>query len=211
MDSPDELKEVMGTKGAPEILRDYERFFKESFGKTVDLSNIIVPPKPPVRADGLEYDLLVIPKGTTIKSILSSNHSGCYIKIDPRLDETLEIKPDSDCLYRNSISWVVRSDNPIIKGTQAHMNRLGGDDNISGLETVWERLIHEALFYSQTGRHFDAILPTITSNYVLMKNGRMTSQYVIIVKLVQGASYVTFADKNLISGGRSVYNKNVFV
>lgn len=138
----------------------WSAFYKKHFNLDADFSGLKIPPKP---ADG-KWRLLVILKGITNNLAYDACYrafGGKCSRYTEDLDKgvpTNERDPNRDGTYA---IWV-RDDQ---KADKVHKNKSANMVKDAGLktETLLERMIHELVYFSETGNHLDVKNITLCS------------------------------------------------
>jgi hypothetical protein len=141
------------------LLADWENFYREYFGVSVDFSGVVVPAKP---ADG-NWRLLVVAQGFTAGRFYRKCEElfRCW-KYANHLDKAI----DSDKEERSSASgayaiWV----RDIVEADEG-LKSLSANDIAAkrvATETLAERLLHELCFFTETEKHLDVKNVTLCS------------------------------------------------
>lgn len=125
---------------------DWEKFYKEEFGKNYDLSGVQIPQCP--EGGGEKYWLVIVAKGLTNKMLFEKNHKkfGVWKSSHDFSKVKSARKPE-----KHYAIWVTSA-------KEANRNKGVFTDKLPNKRgmTLGERLVLELFYFRSTGRHIDA-------------------------------------------------------
>ena len=135
----------------------WSAFYQKYFGLTTDFLGLKIPPKP---TDG-KWRLLVIRQGLTNNQAYSAceKQFACY-RYTVNLDKVVSTneRDPKDGSYAIWVRDTVEAD-PVHKNKSANMVKDAGLQT----ETLLERMLHELVYFSETGKHLDVTNVTLCS------------------------------------------------
>jgi len=139
------------------ILDSWAGFYREYFGLTVGFSGLKIPPK---STEG-NWRLLVIASNLTNNQVYDAckKQFSCY-KYTYNLDKDIS-RNERDPKKGNYAIWV----RDTVEADEVHKNKSANMITKEGLktETLLERMLHELVYFSETGSHLDVNNVTLCS------------------------------------------------
>lgn len=147
----DVVEKVLGVadNGYRDLVAEWQKFYSEVFGLTVDLSGLVAPPKP----EG-DWWLIVVVPGITYNQLMAALRRLFPVwvyadDLDKAIDMAREQRRAIDKPYA---IWVRANVEADPDNTNKSANDLGNTPQI----TLMERLLLEGVYFRRVGKHLDA-------------------------------------------------------